>query len=118
MREEKRMLGNYEVVNSIYIGDKEVVFGVDKSDKYPFLVSYCDCHNPLGVPWATESVGCDDYLEAMELFIQRVQSQIEQTKSELSKFQYRVHERALYSRQTQQQYCRQGCRYQCRADTV
>lgn len=38
MSEEKRMLGNYEVVNSIYIGDKEVVFGVDKSDKYPFLV--------------------------------------------------------------------------------
>ena len=88
MSEEKRMLGNYEVVNSIYIGDKEVVFGVDKSDKYPFLVSYCDCHNPLGVPWATESVGCDDYLEAMELFIQRVHSQIEQTKSELSKFAF------------------------------
>ena len=61
---------------------------MDKSDKYPFLVSYCDCHNPLGVPWATESVGCDDYLEAMELFIQRVQSQIEQTKSELSKFAF------------------------------
>ena len=34
MSEEKRKLGNYEVVNSIYIGDKEVVFGVDKSDKY------------------------------------------------------------------------------------
>lgn len=48
MSEEKRMLGNYEVVNSIYIGDKEVVFGVDKSDKYPFLVSYCDYHNPFG----------------------------------------------------------------------
>ena len=29
MSEKKRMLGNYEVVNSIYIGDKEVVFGVD-----------------------------------------------------------------------------------------
>ena len=53
MSEEKRKLGNYEVVNSIYIGDKEVVFGVDKSDKYPFLVSYCDYHNPFGVPWAT-----------------------------------------------------------------
>lgn len=47
MSEEKRKLGNYEVVNSIYIGDKEVVFGVDKSDKYPFLVSYCDYHNPF-----------------------------------------------------------------------
>ena len=88
MSEEKRMLGNYEVVNSIYIGDKEVVFGVDKSDKYPFLVSYCDYHNPFGVPWATESVGCDDYLEAMGISIQRVQSQIEQTKSELSKFAF------------------------------
>ena len=88
MSEEKRMLGNYEVVNSIYIGDKEVVFGVDKSDKYPFLVSYCDYHNPFGVPWATESVGCDDYLEAMGIFIQRVQSQIEKTKSELSKFAF------------------------------
>lgn len=88
MSEEKRMLGNYEVVNSIYIGDKEVVFGVDKSDKYPFLVSYCDYHNLFGVPWATESVGCDDYLEAMGIFIQRVQSQIEQTKSELSKFAF------------------------------
>ena len=74
--------------NNIYIGDKEVVFGVDKSDKYPFLVSYCDYHNPFGVPWATESVGCDDYLEAMGIFIQRVQSQIEQTKSELSKFAF------------------------------
>ena len=75
-------------MNSIYIGDKEVVFGVDKSDKYPFLVSYCDYHNPFGVPWATESVGCDDYLEAMGIFIQRVQSQIEKTKSELSKFAF------------------------------
>ena len=88
MSEEKRKLGNYEAANSIYIGDKEVVFGVDKSDKYPFLVSYCDYHNPFGVPWATESVGCDDYLEAMGIFIQRVQSQIEQTKSELSKFAF------------------------------
>ena len=56
MSEEKRMLGNYEVVNSIYIGDKEVVFGVDKSDKYPFLVSYCDYHNPFGVPWQQKAL--------------------------------------------------------------
>lgn len=96
MNEEKRMLGNYEVVNSIYIGDKEVVFGVDKSDKYPFLVSYCDYHNPFGVPWTTESVGCDDYLEAMGIFIQRVQSQIEQTKSELSFKFNKLHRQAYF----------------------
>ena len=96
MSKEKRMLGNYEIVNSIYIGDKEVVFGVDKADKYPFLVSYCDYHNPLGAAWPTESVGTDNYLEAMELFTQRVQSQIERTKAELSKF---VFDNAVFTKE-------------------
>ena len=32
MSKEKRMLGNYEITRSIYIGDKEVVFGVDTKD--------------------------------------------------------------------------------------
>lgn len=39
--EEKRMLGDYEVKQSIHIGKKEVVFGVNEADKYPFMVCYC-----------------------------------------------------------------------------
>ena len=35
MSEEKRMLDTFEVKQSIYIGSKEVVFGVDKNDPYP-----------------------------------------------------------------------------------
>ena len=65
MSEEKRMLGNYEVTQSIYVGDKEVVLAVDKKEQYPFLVCYCDYHNPLSAAWATEGVASDDYLEAM-----------------------------------------------------
>lgn len=42
MSKEKRKLGDYEIIQSIYIGDKEVVFGVDKKDPYPFMVCYCD----------------------------------------------------------------------------
>ena len=38
MSKEKRMLGNYEITQSIYIGDKEVVFGVDTKDTHPFMV--------------------------------------------------------------------------------
>ena len=68
MSEEKRMLGNYEVTQSIYVGDKEVVLAVDKKEQYPFLVCYCDYHNPLSAAWATEGVASDDYLEAMEIF--------------------------------------------------
>ena len=33
MSKEKRMLGNYEITQSIYIGDKEVVFGVDGEEQ-------------------------------------------------------------------------------------
>ena len=46
MSKEKRMLGNYEITQSIYIGDKKVVFGVDTKDPHPFMVCYCDYHNP------------------------------------------------------------------------
>ena len=88
MSEEKRMLGNYEVTQSIYVGDKEVVLAVDKKEQYPFLVCYCDYHNPLSAAWATEGVASDDYLEAMEIFTERVQSQIDRIRAELSKFPF------------------------------
>lgn len=60
MSKEKRKLGDYEIIQSIYIGDKEVVFGVDKKDPYPFMVCYCDYHNPLSAAWPTEGVASDD----------------------------------------------------------
>ena len=37
MSKEKRMLGNYEVTQSIYVGDKEVVLAVDKKEQYLYL---------------------------------------------------------------------------------
>ena len=88
MSEEKRKLGDYEIIQSIYIGDKEVVFGVDKKDPYPFMVCCCDYHNPLSAAWPTEGVASDDYLEAMQIFVDRVQSQIDLTKEELAKFTF------------------------------
>ena len=88
MSKEKRMLGNYEITQSIYIGDKEVVFGVDTKDPHPFMVCYCDYHNPLSAAWPTEGVASHDYLEAMQIFVDRVQSQIDRTKEELSKFPF------------------------------
>lgn len=88
MSKEKRMLGNYEITQSIYIGDKEVVFGVDTKDPHPFMVCYCDYNNPLSAAWPTEGVASDDYLEAMQIFVDRVQSQIDRTKEELLKFPF------------------------------
>lgn len=86
--EEKRMLGGYEVKQSIHIGNKEVVFGVNEADKYPFMVCYCTYDNPLSAVWPTEGVGTDDYLEAMQIFVDRVQGQIELIKEEHSRFDF------------------------------
>lgn len=86
--EEKRMLGDYEVKQSIHIGKKEVVFGINEADKYPFMVCYCTYDNPLSAAWPTEGVGTDDYLEAMQIFVDRVQAQIEVVKEELSRFDF------------------------------
>lgn len=88
MSNEKRMIGTYAIEQSIFIGDKEVVFGVDQTQELPFMVCYCDYNNPLSAAWPTEAIGTEDYLEAMQTFTERVQSQIEQTRAEQEKFPF------------------------------
>ena len=78
--EEKRMLGDYEVKQSIHIGKKEVVFGVNEADKYPFMVCYCTYDNPLSAAWPTEGVGTDDYLEAMQIFTTECRHRLKSSK--------------------------------------
>ena len=86
--EEKRMISSYEVTQSIHIGKKEVVFGVDLKEEYPFLVCYCTYDNPLSTEWVTDAVGSDDYLEAMQIFTDRVQEQIGLVRAEQEQFQF------------------------------
>lgn len=88
MDDEKRMMDTYEIEQSIFIGDKEVLFGVDKAKEYPFMVCYCDYNNPLSAPWPTEAIGTDDYLEAMQIFTDRIKLQIELTRTEQEKFKF------------------------------
>lgn len=88
MNDEKRMIGSYKVEQSIHLGNEEVVLGVDKKEEYPFMVCYCSYDNPLGVAWATEAVGTDDYLEAMQIFLDRVQGQVEMARAEQDKYKF------------------------------
>ncbi len=82
------MAGSYEIEQSIYIGEKEVLFGVNKAEEYPFMVCYCSYNNPLSAPWCTEAIGTDDYLEAMQVFTDRVQAQIELVKAEQEQYRF------------------------------
>ena len=86
--EEKRMISSYEVTQSIHIGKKEVEFGVDEKAEYPFLVCHCTYDNPLSAEWVTDAVGSDDYLEAMQIFTERVQEQIGLVRAEQEQFKF------------------------------
>lgn len=90
MSEEKRVFCDYTVEQSIFVGNKEVLLGVDKKNtqEHRFMVCYCSYDNPLGVPWPTEAVGTDDYLEAMQVFLDRVQAQVELVRGEQEKYQF------------------------------
>mgnify|MGYP001160445211 CR=1 FL=1 len=78
--EEKRMLGDYEVKQSIHIGKKEVVFGVNEADKYPFMVCYCTYDNPLSAAWPTEGVGTDDYLKQCRYLLTECRHRLKSSK--------------------------------------
>ena len=86
--EEKRTVGPYEVTQSIHIGKREVVFGIDEKEEYPYFVCYCTYDNPLSAEWVTDAVGSDDYLEAMQIFTDRVQEQIESVRAEQEQFKF------------------------------
>lgn len=86
MDEEKRMAGSYKVLNSIHIGDREVLFGENQgSTDMRYMVCFCNWNNPLGIENFTDAAGSNDYLEMMTEFNDRVRSQIEAVKSERDK---------------------------------
>lgn len=90
MSEEKRIFCDYAVEQSIFVGNKEVLLGVDEhhTQEHRFMVCYCSYDNPLGVPWPTEAVGTDNYLEAMQVFLDRVQAQVEFVRGEQEKYPF------------------------------
>ena len=44
--------------------------------------------NPLSAEWVTDTVGSDDYLEAMQMFTDRVREQIESVRAEQEQFKF------------------------------
>src|ERR1035437_5217244 len=85
MAEEKRMAGDYEIINAIHIGDKEVVFGIDNRNEFglKYLCSYHTANEIL--ERYDENMVSGNYLEIMRLFCERVTKQIEEVRTEQEK---------------------------------
>ena len=86
IKQSKRMVSdtNYEVKHAIHIGDKEILFAVDEKakDGMCYFVGNYTCNDILGQ--YAECLVSDDFLEAMQVFTDRVNQQIEAMKGEIS----------------------------------
>ena len=88
MKDETRMLENYTILESLFLGGQEMVLGMDKDEAMPYMVCNCTYNNAFGVPWPSNAVATDDYLEAVELYTDRIREQIEKVRTELAQFSF------------------------------
>ena len=82
MEEENRMIENYEVRQSVILGDREIVFAIDKDAPMPYLVSDCTEMGGFCLPRYENAVAGDDYLELMQELTGRIDRQIQQVREE------------------------------------
>ena len=77
------MIGDWEVLQGIHVGDKEVVLLYDPHNaETPYAVCCNQRNNSMGLEYTAEGVGSDDYLEMMEVFLQRVQGQVDRVRAD------------------------------------
>lgn len=83
--ENKRLAGDFEIINAIHIGDKEIVLGENAyaTNKEKYLCSFC-VSNDLFASYE-EALVSDNYAEMVEMFGTRVSQQAEKTKAEVEK---------------------------------
>lgn len=84
MSEEKRMAGDYEIIQAVHIEDREIVVGENQADEQglPYLVAYYESNAILGRYY--DAIGSDDFTEIMEIYGQRIMEQAQKTRVELS----------------------------------
>ena len=82
---EKRMAGDYEVIQAVHIGDREVVLGENPQDETGMKYMCAFCRQNALFAESSEVMASDDFPEIVELFGQRVAEQAQKTHIELNK---------------------------------
>ena len=84
-QEEIRKAGDYTVINSIHIGDRELILGEMENapQDQTYLVAYCNSTDL----WDRyeECLVSDDFIEVAEIYANRLKEQVQQVKAEHDK---------------------------------
>ena len=72
---KKEMAGDYEILQAVRLGGKEILLGYDPNNKeHPYMTSYRQT-SFLGEPIFPEAIASDDYFTVMQTFLERLQAQ-------------------------------------------
>ena len=83
MAEEKRMAGDYEIIQAFHIGDREIVIG-ENTNAAPderFMCAYCERNEIFALH--SEVMVSDDYTEIVQLFAERLAEQAQKARESL-----------------------------------
>ena len=84
MEQEEYIVDGHRVTHSVHLGDREIFLAVQQDAPLPFYVGYMEVSYELGLARFSGIEGTTEYTEAWELFIQRLQKQIEQVHAQRS----------------------------------
>lgn len=80
---DKRMAGDYEIIQSMMIGDREIVLGENPKDTngLPYMCAFCEDNGIVARFY--DAVGGDDFCEIAQEYGQRIAKQAEETRQAL-----------------------------------
>ena len=80
---DKRMAGDYEIIQSMMIGDKEILLGENPKDTsgLPYMCAFCEDNGIVARFY--DAVGGDDFCEIAQEYGQRIAKQAEETRQAL-----------------------------------
>lgn len=78
MNESKRIINDYEIIQSFYVGEKEVVVGENKNAEYRYICDYYESNEIF--ERINDCRASNDYLDIMSLFCDRAKEQVELCK--------------------------------------
>ncbi len=80
-QENKRMMGEYEILHAMRIGDKEIVLGENpkNTDGLMYVCGYCERNSIIAR--YSEVMGSDDFAEMAELYGKRIAEQAAKTRA-------------------------------------
>ena len=78
MNESKRIINDYEIIQSFYVGEKEVVVGENKNAEYRYICGYYESNEIF--ERINDCRASNDYLDIMTLFCDRAKEQVELCK--------------------------------------